>query len=115
MEELFLILHKVRGKPAIDVAQRCLLSCGRELWWVPTSGHRVYPYKTLRLDESLAVTDEMIEGGDWKGLPDHYDYLKERTLLARLRERVRRWWPWRRLSVADAIAQLLERSLSGRG
>jgi hypothetical protein len=62
MEELHLVLHKVKGRPAIDVAQRLLLSCGRELWWVPTSGHRVYPYKCVRLDESLAVSADMIEG-----------------------------------------------------
>ena len=116
MEELFLVLHKVKGKPAIDVAQTCLLSCGRELWWVPTSGHRVYPYKCVRLDESLAVSADLLEGEEWQRLPDHYGYLKERRhglrgLLARVVARLRR----PRLSVADALDHLLEHSLSGRG
>jgi len=43
MEELHLVLHKVKGRPAIDVAQRCLLSCGRELWWVPPQGIACIP------------------------------------------------------------------------
>jgi len=112
MEELHLVLHKVKGRPAIDVAQRCLLSCGRELWWVPTSGHRVYPYKCVRLDESLAVSAELLEGEEWQRLPDHYAHLEQRkSLVARLWARVRR----PKLSVADALAQLLERSLRGRG
>jgi hypothetical protein len=108
MEELFLVLHKVKGKPAIDVAQRCLLSCGRELWWVPTSGHRVWPLRWLPLDPALSRSAEAIEGEEWARLPDHYAHLAQRkSLVARLLARVRR----PRLSVADALAQLLERSL----
>jgi len=48
-EALYLIKHRVRDKVAFDVAQRLALSGGRELWLIPTSGHRAYPlaYKAL--------------------------------------------------------------------
>jgi hypothetical protein len=117
MEELHLVLHKVKGRPAIDVAQRLLLSCGRELWFVPTSGPRVYPYKCVRLDESLAVSAELLEGEEWQRLPDHYAQLEQRKqqrglrgLIARVVARLRRPRP----SVADALDRLLWRSLRQR-
>jgi hypothetical protein len=72
MSELYLIAHKVRGKPAFDVAERmacpichngaieygvcnyttgtykaieCHECDGLGYWWIiPTSGHRAYPY-----------------------------------------------------------------------
>jgi hypothetical protein len=38
-----LVLHKVRGEPAFDVAEQ--MKVGNEVWWIiPTSGHRAYPY-----------------------------------------------------------------------
>ena len=110
MEGLHLIVHKVRGQAAIDVAQRIIIG-HRDVWLIPTSGHRAYPFRSIPLDGSLAVSADLLEGDDWKGLPDHYDYLKERTLLARLRERLRGLWPWRKLTVADALVQLVERGL----
>ncbi len=45
MDELYLILHKVRGQAELDVAQRLYLSGGEELWLNPTSGHRAYPLR----------------------------------------------------------------------
>jgi hypothetical protein len=76
-----LILHKVRGEPAFDVAQQ--IAVNGELWWIiPTSGHRAYPYKTWNL-EDLHDTSDINRFGyhstpvkfedkvppDW---PDHY-------------------------------------------
>lgn len=48
MSEPYLILHRVRGQPAFDIAN-CIeveLTSGEfEEWWIiPTSGHRAYPY-----------------------------------------------------------------------
>jgi hypothetical protein len=106
MEELFLIAHKVHGQVAYDVAQRWLLSNGRPLWLIPTSGHRAYPLRWLKLDDSLALTLSVEE---LASVPDHY--APKQSLLARVRERLRR----PKLSVADAVEQLLERSLRGRG
>jgi hypothetical protein len=104
MEELFLIAHKVRGEVAYDVAQRLLLSNGRPLWLIPTSGHRAYPLRWLRLDD-LALT---LSAEELASVPDHYP--PKQSLLARVRGWVRR----PRLSAADAIAHLLERSLRQR-
>jgi hypothetical protein len=90
MDELYLILHKVRGQAAIDVATRVHLSGGDCIWWIPTSGHRAYPYKWQPLPESFSA--DTIEGEVWKALPDHYARATQRTqrgLVARLRSRLR--------------------------
>ena len=73
MSERYLILHKVSGEPAFDIAIR--LETEEEIWIIPTSGHRAYPYKkwpltTLFVPES--TFDEMIPN-DW---PDHYNLSK---------------------------------------
>lgn len=64
--EPYLILHKVRGKPAYDIAVRlrCPMCDGSErylqcaecewkgYWWIiPTSGHRAYPYHAAPLGQ----------------------------------------------------------------
>jgi len=90
MDELYLILHKVRGQAAIDVATRVHLSGGDCIWWIPTSRHRAYPYKWQPLPESFSA--DTIEGEVWKALPDHYARATQRTqrgLVARLRSRLR--------------------------
>ena len=86
MDELFLIAHKVRGSVAYDVAQRIYLSGGEELWLIPTSGHRAYPLRWQRLDESLALecsADELAR------VPDHYSPAQREGSKARLRTRLR--------------------------
>ena len=70
-EELYLILHKVRGEPAFDIAQR--LDCEEEVWIIPTSGHRAYPFHWIPLEyihqqASLAFPPVSIPD-NW---PDHY-------------------------------------------
>jgi len=75
-----LILHKVRGEPAFDVA--CKLGEPDEedpIWIIPTSGHRAYPYLTWKIDELVAgqgdgdrvvdFCDHDTVPQDW---PDHY-------------------------------------------
>jgi hypothetical protein len=93
MEELYLILHKVRGQAAIDVATRIHLSGGDCIWWIPTSGHRAWPLRWQPLTESLSAASlsaVQIEGDDWERLPDHYPHPKQRkSLVARLRARLR--------------------------
>lgn len=100
MSEPFLILHKVRGDPAFDVATRmtCPLcrtyeyvetvavaesnagcdECeGAGYWWIiPTSGHRAYPYWDKRLEDIFFV-GAIVPGFDYplelpKDWPDHY-------------------------------------------
>jgi hypothetical protein len=68
IQETYLILHKVRGKPAFDVAIKVLIG-EEEGWIIPTSGHRAYPAQFIRLDE-LALPELAYVPDD---LPDHYD------------------------------------------
>lgn len=86
MYDLYLIVHKVRGEPAFDIAERMVCpECGGNCdegeckecddfgyWWIiPTSGHRAYPYGW----DSLMVEDVTIPP-DW---PDHYPPRHEPT------------------------------------
>lgn len=62
MSEPYLILHKVRGGPAFDVAERLELPAGpdslvgEDIWIIPTSGHRAYPSWSKSLSELGIVT-----------------------------------------------------------
>src|SRR5215813_3163062 len=62
-------------------------SCVGELWLIPTSGHRAYPfaYKPLR-----PLVEGMTECAEWSAVPDHYAYMERKrpSLVARLRARV---------------------------
>jgi hypothetical protein len=57
----FLIVHKVDGKPAFDIADR--LDHGTlsdpAPWWILIDGHRAYPYFTVPLSSLY------LEGGLW--------------------------------------------------
>jgi hypothetical protein len=72
--EPFLILHKVRGEPAFDVAHQmdcpechdsgwgdgkeCDACEGQGYWWiVSTSGHRAYPVRYWALSELADISD----------------------------------------------------------
>ena len=68
--ELYLILHKVRGEPAFDIAE-CIGEDGDgEIWIIPTSGHRCYPLHSWSLPEEAIVEAEGIALPDeW---PVHY-------------------------------------------
>jgi hypothetical protein len=62
--QFHLILHKVRGRPAFDIAERCGMckepcwakcgmwpKCRNEEWWIiPTSGHTAHPFQTWPID-----------------------------------------------------------------
>ena len=69
-----LILHKVRGQPAFDIAEQIQIG-DEEGWIIPTSGHRAYPYQSWLLEDILDgnVGKEFysiqIIPDDW---PDHY-------------------------------------------
>lgn len=79
-----LILHKVRGEPAFDVAHEL----EPDVWIVSTSGHRAYPVRTWQLDELVDASDINNNGGhnrptdyeDDQGLAsaqDHYDVMPQ--------------------------------------
>jgi hypothetical protein len=75
---LYLILHKVRGEPAFDIAERCE-AMGTEgdpgPWWIiPTSGHRAWPLRTWDMVE-LGFGPNPLEWAtddQWDTFPDHY-------------------------------------------
>lgn len=93
MSEPYLILHKVRGQPAFDIARRmpcphperkdhsdCPFECQDGVWWlIPTSGARAYPYQwfeVIRLhfadnNKQILPLDELAQllPEHW---PDHY-------------------------------------------
>lgn len=77
-----LILHKVRGEPAFDVAESLQIG-DEEGWIIPTSGHRAYPFMVWNLEDLADISDVNINGqhiypwtmdgrlpADW---PDHYE------------------------------------------
>ena|SRR5215469_14991909 len=94
MSELYLILHKVRGEPAFDIAQKMMVG-NEEGWVIPTSGHRAYPSDYFPLTwvrdaDGEEVLSHMEKPGDTT--PDHYDshrddnsYMEDeaRTILLR--------------------------------
>src|SRR5262245_29009198 len=63
MSEPYLILHKVRGEPTFDIAIKIIARCEdvstdcEEMWIIPTSGHRAYPYRKWELSELADVSD----------------------------------------------------------
>ena len=56
MSDPYLILHKVRGQPAFDIAERLDLD-GERIWIIPTSGHRAYPVHYWNLDDLYDGSD----------------------------------------------------------
>jgi hypothetical protein len=76
-----LILHKVRGNPEFDVAERATIG-EEEGWIISTSGHRAYPWLQWSLEDLMDTSDINSYGHhNYIGtmtfnlpedLPDHY-------------------------------------------
>jgi hypothetical protein len=64
MTEQYLILHKVRGEPQYDIAERCMIG-DEEGWVLCTCGHRCFPYKAQPMAEPEI-------GPDFAQHPEHY-------------------------------------------
>lgn len=71
MNEPYLILHKVRGEPAFDIAERVGEDSDGEIWIIPTSGHRAYPYEAMKLGEMEHRPTGWVPTGEW------FDWVKE--------------------------------------
>lgn len=86
-EELFLILHKVRGEPAFDIAHKLQIG-DEEGWIIPTSGHRAFPYWHHELAimtwpeimDDPSLLPPLTPPADW---PDHYNLTREPTTASR--------------------------------
>lgn len=100
MTNLYLVAHRVRGKPAFDIAchMTCPLCSTHDVvtntwvdpegcyecddlgyWWIiPTSGHRAYPWWFGELnhimENHLAMTMDEISALMPPDLPDHYPH-----------------------------------------
>lgn len=85
-----LILHKVRGEPAFDIAEQ--LENG---WWIiPTSGHRAYPYWTRPLDDyQHRMLQKLLPP---EGHPDHYSINDKEEVAIQLKPK-----PTRTLTIDD--------------
>jgi len=78
MTEPHLILHKVRGEPAFDIAVLIGEDSDGPLWIIPTSGHRAYPYWHISVNE--------INPEDRPPMPpDHPDHYSTNDLKPRLK------------------------------
>ena len=76
MNNLYLILHKVRGEPAFDIAEPVTIG-DEEGWIIPTSGHRAYPsrvYNIPLLDQDMLhnLSIDLRMPPDLSDYPDHY-------------------------------------------
>jgi len=88
----YLILHKVRGEPAFDVAEKLEpYKNGEENWIIPTSGHRAYPFMSWNLEDLMDTSDINNAGNhprpatfddrvpdDW---PDHYSVNDRKRII----------------------------------
>ena len=81
--ELYLILHKVRGEPAFDIATQIEEGTASDPgpWWIiPTSGHRAYPYRYWRWSDLYSGSEMDLSKLQYvfnnvdppEGWPDHY-------------------------------------------
>lgn len=87
---LYLILHKVRGEPAFDIAL-CADDMGTESspgpWWIVcTSGHRAYPIFAQLLEEIIELPEMIAKATAdkaWDVLVDHYHQPHEEPKMPR--------------------------------
>lgn len=90
LDNLYLILHKVRGEPALDIAILMNEGSPFESWIIPTSGHRAHPLDFLPIerlytDDGLQLLPrlQLIEfPHDWL---DHYHYHNQPKPKAQLK------------------------------
>lgn len=71
MSEPHLILHKVRGEPAFDIAIQVDVPDRPPIWIIPTSGHAAFPVDVWPLSGLLGGVDSML-ATDLTGVRDHY-------------------------------------------
>ena len=70
----YIIAHKVRGEPTFDIAIKLDTPLDEEVWIIPTSGHRAYPFCYQELELRDWDTGPMPPD-----LRDHYSTFPEPT------------------------------------
>jgi len=80
-DALYLIAHKMRGQVALDVALRFAIG-DEDVWMIPTSGHRAYPFEYKPLAPMLGNMTK--SGEEWATLRDHYPKPARYTLRERV-------------------------------
>jgi hypothetical protein len=81
MSDLYLITHKVRGEPALDVAVKMEMADGP--WWIiPTSGHRAYPCSFIPLSGLEHMGQKILDMPfpSINDFPDHYPATPTRSV-----------------------------------
>ena len=70
-DKQYLILHKVRGKPQFDIADKAMFG-DEEGWSLCTCGHRAWPYQWWDLDDPdrIAWTGDVLDMPP--DTPEHY-------------------------------------------
>lgn len=93
-DDLFLIVHKVRGEPAFDIAthmtcpkcegtdDHCTQCDGQGHWWIiPTSGHRAWPAQSWQLSlDSVPEFEDAYPIPSVDALRDHYTTEREAVI-----------------------------------
>ncbi len=59
----YLVLHKCRGEPTFDVAQKLQIG-NEEGWIIPSSGWRCYPWQAWPFSDLAYVNNDLTELGD---------------------------------------------------
>lgn len=81
MSEQYLILHKVRGEPSFDCAEK--MEVDGEMWWITNSGYRAYPLRNWLLTD-LSPELDLYSGRlsiglqDIESWPDHFQVQGEK-------------------------------------
>jgi hypothetical protein len=77
MTEQYLILHKVRGAPQYDIAEKAMIG-NEEGWVLCTCGHRAYPYRVIT--KMLELGKDDLDEPKFENWPEHYPQRPEPKL-----------------------------------
>lgn len=86
MSDTYLILHKVRGEPAFDIAERVTIA-DEDAWIISTSGWRAYPLRWWLVEDLADISDyphqypqRVADAADLSTIPDHFEVGKDTSV-----------------------------------
>jgi hypothetical protein len=80
----YLILHKVRGEPSFDVAEKTTIG-DEEGWILSTCGHRAYPYWYTPFSGWVVELPDENDRNPPSNWPDHYQQPVEKKMRISMR------------------------------